>query len=212
MRGYDKMIKAVIFDLNGIFLKSELLNLRVEAKWSIAKEQFLPALLEIMEIVRKPAAPPAFSLWKPYLQKWGMDLSEKEFFTFWFSGEKIDLRALRFTLELRKKGVNVFILSNNFKERTEYYRKHFPKIFSAIDKAYFSWETGFVKPDKKAWLNVLKENKLDPQECLYFDDSEKNVTVARKLGITAYIFAGTEEMVEKVKTSLITHPSSCRMQ
>ncbi|MBS3169996.1 HAD-IA family hydrolase [Candidatus Woesearchaeota archaeon] len=198
------MRKAVIFDLNGIFLSSELLNRRVEAKWGIAKEQFLPALLEIMEIVRKPAAPPVFSLWKPYFQKWGMNLSKKEFFTFWFSGEKINTRALRFTLELRKRGVKVFLLSNNFKERTEYYQKHFPELFESVDNAYFSWKTGFVKPDRKAWLNVLKENKLDPKECLYFDDSEKNVTVARELGITAYVFAGTAKMQEIVKKELNT--------
>ena len=47
-------------------------------------------------------------------------------------------------LEVLKK------LSNNFKERALYY-SHYPWIHDVVDKTYFSWKTGFIKPDIRAW-------------------------------------------------------------
>jgi len=91
---------------------------------------------------------------------------------------------------LKSKQVKVFLLSNNFKERTTYYREHFPRLFRTVNKAYFSWETGFVKPDRKAYFSICKENKLQPEECIYFDDSEQNVGVAVSLGMHAEQWQG----------------------
>lgn len=186
------MYKAVIFDLNGVFLQSEPLSSRFEEKFGVAKDLFLPALKEIMAMVRQPNAPTAFSLWKPYLDKWGVALTESEFFNFWFSGEHLVPELVEYANELRGGGVRVFILSNNFKERTEFYRKNFPQIFQCIDKAYFSWETGFVKPSIESLQPVLSENGLKPEECIYFDDSDDNVKVAQSLGIHAEKWANLE--------------------
>lgn len=195
------MIKAVIFDLNGVFIKSEPLSARFEEKYKVPVDEFLPVLKEIMDEVRKPDAPEAFDLWKPHLQKWGLELSEEELFDFWFSGEKLVPGLVHYVDELKSKGLKVFILSNNLKERTESYRKQFPDFFNKFDGAYFSWETGFVKPDPKAYEKILVENGLRPEECIYFDDSDKNVEVAISLGIQAEkyeSFEATKTAIEKL--------------
>jgi len=179
------MYKAVIFDLNGVFLQSEPLSKRFEEKFGVTKDQFLPALKEIMAVVRKPNAPAAFTLWKPYLDQWQVSLSEQQFFDFWFSGEYLVPELVEYAQELKNGGVKVFLLSNNFKERTEFYRKNFPQIFQCVDKAYFSWESGFVKPSVESLQLVLSENSLRSEECIYFDDSDDNIKVAQSLGITA---------------------------
>jgi putative hydrolase of the HAD superfamily len=69
-------------------------------------------------------------------------------------------------------------------------------VFNNIDKAYFSWETGFVKPDQRAYKQVLEENHLKPEECIYFDDSEENIEAAKKLGIKAYKFKGLDGAIK----------------
>ena len=179
------MYKTVIFDLNGVFLQSEPLSKRFEEKFGVTKDQFLPALKEIMAVVRKPNAPAAFTLWKPYLDQWQVSLSEQQFFDFWFSGEYLVPELVEYAQELKNGGVKVFLLSNNFKERTEFYRKNFPQIFQCVDKAYFSWESGFVKPSVESLQLDLSENSLRSEECIYFDDSDDNIKVAQSLGITA---------------------------
>lgn len=190
------MYKAIIFDLNGVFLQSEPLSKRFQEKFGVNTNQFLPALKEIMAIVRKPNAPSAFSLWKPYLDSWKVKLDEREFFDFWFSGEKLVYELVEYSKQLRSQGLKVYILSNNFKERTGYYRQSFPEIFTNVDSAYFSWETGFVKPSMESLQLVLSENNLKPGDCIYFDDSDDNIKVAQTLGVTAKKWTDLESAKE----------------
>lgn len=202
------MIKAVIFDLNGIFLEGDFLSKRFEEKYKVPGEKFMPALKAVMDIVRKPNAPAAFTLWKPYIDSWGLSLSEEEFFDFWFSGEKFVPSLVNYVDELKSKGLKVFILSNNFIERTEYYRRSFPDFFSKFDGVYFSWETGLVKPGEDTYLNLLKENSLSPQESIYFDDADKNIEVARNLGINSHKYESLEETRKTIESLLKASPES----
>src|SRR3972149_5349504 len=63
------MIKATIFDLNGIFIKSRKLGDRFEKDFNVPPSVFLPKLFEIMGKIRKHNAGSAFSYWEPCLNK-----------------------------------------------------------------------------------------------------------------------------------------------
>jgi putative hydrolase of the HAD superfamily len=102
---------------------------------------------------------------------------------------------------LREKGIKVFILSNNFRERANYYEQY-PWIHDAVDKVYFSWQTGFVKPDIRAWELILSENNLKGEECLYFDDQEKNLKASESVGIKSFKFFNEEELEKTVNEQL----------
>lgn len=187
------MLKAAIFDLNGIFLQSEKLSDRFERDFSVPVSGFLPKLSEIMDKVRQKDAGPAFAYWKPILEEWSVQLTEQEFWDYWFKAENVSERMVQFASKLRGQGIKVFVLSNNFKERAEYYG-HYPWIHEAVDKVYFSWQTGLVKPDLRAWSLVLEENNLKGGECVYFDDQEKNLRASESVGIPAYLFTSEEEL------------------
>ncbi|MBX4197849.1 HAD-IA family hydrolase [Candidatus Parcubacteria bacterium] len=191
------MIKAIIFDLNGIFIQSPKLSERFEKDFNVPIPEFLPKLSEIMDKVRQPNAGGSFQYWKPALEKWNITLSEQEFWDYWFKAETVSEKMVEFAKELRAKGIKVFILSNNFKERAEYYG-HYPWIYEAVDKVYFSWQSGFVKPDPQAWLQILSENSLKPEEFLYFDDQEKNLKAAQSIGIKSFMFTTEKSLQETV--------------
>ncbi len=195
-------MKAAIFDLNGIFLQSPKLSDRFEKDFGVPVTTFLPKLSDIMEKVRQPNAGPAFQYWQPVLKEWNVNLSEQEFWDYWFKAEVQSDAMIAFTKELRSKGIKVFLLSNNFKERAEYY-DHYPWLHDAIDKAYFSWQTGFVKPDPQAWELVLKENNLMPEDCVYFDDQEKNLKAAESIGIKSFMFTNEAELEQSVRKLLV---------
>ena len=140
------MIKAVIFNLNGIFLQSEKLSDRFEKDFKIDSKIFRNKLSVIMEKIRKPNAQPAFTYWRPILEEWNIKLNEQEFWDYWFKREIESTRMIQYATYLHSRGLKVFILSNNFRERAEYYG-HYAWLHEVVDKAYFSWQTGFVKPD-----------------------------------------------------------------
>ena len=197
------MIKNVILDLNGVVIKSRNLTERMQEKYGIPIDDSKEVLSEIMQVVRQPDAPSIYSLWRPYFERWGKVITEKEFLEFWFSGEEVVQEALDYMKELRNKGIKVFILSNNFKERTQYYRTNFPKLFDNLNGSYFSWETGHIKPGENsgAWRDILDKENLDPSETIYFDDQEKNVEAARACGIEAYKFETLDEIKRLIDES-----------
>lgn len=195
------MLKAAIFDLNGIFLQAPKLSERFEKDFGVPIPTFLPKLSEIMDAARKPDAAPTFSHWLPALKEWNVNLDEEQFWDYWFGAEKVSERMVSFGQELRSKGVKVFILSNNFRERSEYYAQY-PWVHEAVDKIYFSWQTGFVKPDPKAWTSILAENGLEAKDCVYFDDQEKNLKAAEGVGIRSFPFKDERDLEEKVRALL----------
>ncbi len=186
------MLKAVIFDLNGVFIHSRKLSDRFEEDFGVSVLEFLPVLGEIMDEVRKPGARPAFSYWEPHLKRWGIEMSEPEFWHYWFSAETPSEEMIALAQELKERGIKIITLSNNFKERAEYY-EHYPWMASIVDRAYFSWRTGLVKPDVEAWKVVLRDFAILPEECIYFDDQEKNLKAAESLGICSIEFTSPEE-------------------
>lgn len=195
------MLKAIIFDLNGIFINSTKLSDRFAKDFGISHDVFLPKLGEIMDETRKQGAQPAFTYWKPVLDSWNVKFTEEDFWNYWFGEEKVSTEMIELAKILKKDGLKIFILSNNFKERAEFYG-HYEWIHDAIHKVYFSWQTGLIKPDPKAWLAVLTENNLKAEECLYFDDQEKNVKAAESIGIKSHVFKDvidTQKVIEEVQ-------------
>ena len=192
-------IKAVIFDLNGVFIISPKLSDRFQQKYGISSDDFFSALQNVLSVARLPHCDDSFLLWKKYFDSWKLKISKEEFFDFWFGAEMENIELVNIAKDLQKRGVKVIILSNNFKERAEYYEKTFP-FLKTFDGLYYSWQTGFVKPDPRAFQKVLEDFKLKPEECLYFDDSDKNVESAKSIGMRAFVFEAKEDLLLKLGT------------
>jgi len=196
--------KAIIFDLNGIFIEPlEYLRDRFEREYGVKTEKFLTVLKRVMAKVRMPNANSVYSYCEPSLKEWGIGMNEEEFLEYWFSAEKENTNMVDLARELMRKRVRLIVLSSNFKERTAYYKKHFPFLTELFEKVYYSWQTGFVKPDEQAFRLIFKENNLEPSECVYFDDSEKNVEVGNSLGIDSHFFVDASGVKKTLKNYLV---------
>lgn len=193
------MITTIIFDLNGVLIRSPKLSDIFCARFNVDREEFMAAFFGIMEKVRKPGAGDSFAHWKPYFDKWKINLSKDEFFDFWFSSEKEVPEMTQLVRDLKNEGMRIFIFSNNFAERSDYYQQNFSFLEEISEKVYYSWQTGFVKPDPRAYQKLLTDNDLKAEECLYFDDSEKNVEAAKQLGIKSFLFKSVSQFQQVLK-------------
>lgn len=99
---------------------------------------------------------------------------------------------------LRDKGVRLMLLSNIFLHGSAHYKNKY-QFIKLFEKLYFSSDIGFAKPDPRAFELVLRENNLRPEECLFIDDTKRNVEAARRLGIESHLFRGTAGLREFLK-------------
>lgn len=153
-----------------------------------------------------------------YDEIWGEDLpsffrgeiSEEEYWTRaiknnrWNTDSKTLKRVLReniYELEgtreiieaLKEKGFRLGLLSVHGKEWIEYCEATFDyhKLFAATE---YSFEAGVSKPDKKAYLRILKKLKAKPDECIFIDDNPRNLPPAEALGIKTILFKNANQL------------------
>lgn len=100
-----------------------------------------------------------------------------------------------------KYNMPLFLLSNI----STYFAEHSSEIpvLKNFDKCIFSGVCGCVKPDPKIFDILCKECRIDPQESIFIDDSEKNLAGARDFGLQTYLFDGDVEKLEKALLKLI---------
>lgn len=63
-----------------------------------------------------------------------------------------------------------------------------------FEKVYYSHLMGKRKPEAEIFQQVLDENKLDPAETLFIDDSPQHLATAQKLGIQTYLMTAPDSI------------------
>ena len=94
--------------------------------------------------------------------------------------------TVKLITELRERGNSVNILSNLKKIDHEYLGTAVD--LSLFDKLFLSYQLGMSKPHDDIFKHVIEE--LGTSEFYFFDDSQKNVTAAHNLGISAHLTTG----------------------
>lgn len=109
----------------------------------------------------------------------------------YLKGITINENVLNIAKELKKKGYKIYILSNEAREWMEYKIRKF-KLDKIFEKVYCSAFLGISKPDPEIFKKVLSELKIGPQDILFIDNQEKNIEVAKSLGIKTILFTSPE--------------------
>jgi len=83
--------------------------------------------------------------------------------------------------ELKQAGYPLYGLSNWPAEKFPPVRDRY-EFFSWFEEIIISGEVGLAKPDPAIFRLTLERIGREPQECIYIDDAEQNIAVARELG------------------------------
>lgn len=62
-----------------------------------------------------------------------------------------------------------------------------------FDQTSLSFETGFVKPDPRAFIEMTTKLGVEPNEAVMVDDQERIITGAREAGLQAILFKDYED-------------------
>ena len=94
--------------------------------------------------------------------------------------------------ELKERGYKIYILSNYSRDHFQYISRHF-SFFGIEDGMLVSYNVGLLKPDPRIYEALFEKYGLVPEECVFLDDSEKNIEGARKAGMQGIVFENYDQ-------------------
>ena len=185
------MIKAVIFDMDGVIVDSEPINYEViritfeKAGVKISKKEFIEEWIVkgtgSREAIKRHNIKMSFEDLQKIKKKIYLDILKRKV--------KLKPNAKRTIINLHKKyklalasqghRYNVDIIVKKFKLR---------KFFQAI---IGKQNVNKGKPNPEIFLKASKELKVKPEECLVIEDTEKGIIAAKRAGMVCIAVPAT---------------------
>ena len=106
--------------------------------------------------------------------------------------------------EIAKK-YRTYLLSNTNPIHARYFngelQKHFgyESLDHLLDKAWYSHNLGYRKPDERIFEKVLKMGRLNADETLFLDDSALNVKAAGAVGMRAVLITPEFSVIDALR-------------
>jgi epoxide hydrolase-like predicted phosphatase len=198
------MIKAIIFDLAEVYLRGfygvedyleELLNLKAD---EIKKKLQGPEFRLLME-----GKITEDKFWGKVAQRNNWNIAIRHFKKA-IRNNFEEIEGTRQIIEkLKEKGFKLGLLSDHSREWINHCNNKFDyhKLFHSTQ---YSFEVECCKTDKKAFELMLKKLSENPENCLFVDDSEKNISTAKSIGLNTIQFKNPEQLKKELVSFSIT--------
>src|SRR3989338_4300851 len=192
------MTKVLLIDADGVVIVGKYFSERLSEKFGIPlervlrffKNEYTQCVLGKADLKKELAK--FISLWK-----WKDSLDA--LLDFWFSGDAICQDIIEIIDTLRKRGMRCYIVSDNEMQRARYLMDTMG-LSRHVDGGFFSCEVGHTKSEQAFFENILaKLSDVMPAEIFYWDDDEKNIEIAKRLGIRVGLYDGLPRFKEAIK-------------
>ena len=192
------MIKAVVFDYNGVCTTEGTFEKIVqEYAYKQGKDQHkLSDLVKEYWDLAKVGKIESMKFWQSvslFLEYNPLQLRREWIDAFGFRHELMPkIKALR------ENGYKTGLLTNGIKDWMEEAITQY-NLNIYFDAIVTSYNVGIAKPDPKAFYALTQELNVNPHECIYVDDQTKNITAAEKIGFKVVLFESMNQLEEKLK-------------
>jgi putative hydrolase of the HAD superfamily len=186
-------MKTFLIDADGVALKlhryfseiySEMNNIPLEIINPFFKEKFFDCQRGKADLKESLV---------PYLEQWQWKGTVDEFVDLWCQSDvEGNQEVLDIVKIMRQKGNECYLTTDQEKYRSEYIAKNLP-LTEYFDGAFYSWQLGYKKSEPEFWQAILQKLNIPPDQVIYWDDDEKNVEMARQLGIDAHHYKNVDE-------------------
>ena len=112
--------------------------------------------------------------------------------------EKLNAILTQFLVNLRPR-YKIAILSNGG-SREAMNRKF--RLSELVDLQVFDGEEGIAKLDFRIYQRTITRLGVQPEECVFVDDTECNIGAAQRLGMHAIHFRSTEQAIDEIQAVL----------
>ncbi len=193
------MIKAVCFDLDGVYFTSKGFSSFKESimDLGVSKENVDHILHgePMMKFKRGETKEEVF--WKETIDYWGISKTIEELMGLLVSGYEIDQSVSEVAKKVRENGYKTCICSNNFVTRIKKLEEKFG-FLKDFDVPVFSYEVGITKPDKGIFEELIRRSGVLAEEIVYSDDGEDKLKGALELGINAFLYEDFEQFKKEL--------------
>lgn len=100
---------------------------------------------------------------------------------------------------LKEAGYQVYILSNYARRTYEVTKSDGLDFLPLADGAVFSFETGFIKPEKEIYHFIMDKYGLNPKECVFIDDNLANLAYPEEIGWSTVLFQSFAQAQDELK-------------
>lgn len=184
------MIRAVIFDVGGVLLRTEDRTYRaaLEERWGLqpGEAEFLVFNSEMGRAAQLGEITVA-DVWR-WLQD-RLQLTDAELTHFqqeFWAGDRMDVALVDYVRRLRKR-YRTAIISNAQDNLPEVLTIRYP-MADAFDLIVYSAAEGVMKPDPAIYVRTLARLECAAHETVFIDDFRHNVAGARAVGMHAIHF------------------------
>lgn len=73
-----------------------------------------------------------------------------------------------------------------------------PEQLVVFNKICLSYETGYIKPEPEAFLNIATKLGVEPGEAVMVDDQERIIAGARGAGLKGIVFSDTDSLKSEI--------------
>lgn len=182
------MIKVVLFDVDGVIANGEGWHVYLERDHGITTEQLSPFFAEKFTSCLLGVADLKDAL-ASYLPQWGWQQSTDAFLDYWFTCEHVvDQPLIDYVQSLRQRGLPCYLATQQEKYRTRYIASEMG-LARSFDGIFSSANLGYLKSEPDFFAAIMRHlPAIDTSEVLFWDDTARNVQVARASGLHAELY------------------------
>lgn len=195
------MIKAICFDLDGVYFTSAGMQGFAKRLGSLCRDeekarQAVFASDEMKSFKQGKLTEEAY--WDYVNSFLGLTLSVEEYKKLLGDKYEVNIEVETLVKRVRSHGYKTCICSNNFETRIDVLQNRF-RFLDNFDVVVLSYQTGMTKPDKAIFQKLVEKSMVRPDEIFYSDDAEGKLAGAKELGIKTSVYTTFEDFEETLK-------------